>query len=558
MLQDGEVIFAKVWGTRDYRVRLWVEGGEVQGECSCPMGDAYVFCKHCVAVGLAYLEGGTDDVDEEGESASPKAKGRRRKAARPRVTLDDVRRYLAGQNKTKLVEIIVRQATEDDRLRESLFMKVARDRPEGPDVATFREAIDNATDTGGFVDYHSAYGFARGIDEVVTSIADLLEDGHADATIELAEHALARCEDALGAMDDSDGEMTGIIERLGELHHAACVVAKPDPEALARRLFAWELKTDWDTFYGAAEGYADVLGQAGLAVYRKLAQGEWDKVPALGPGQDRRSFGGHRFRLTSIMESLARVDGDVEALVAVKQRDLSSPYHYLQIAEIYKGAKQSNKALEWAENGLKAFPDRPDNRLREFLAAEYHRRKRRDEAMALIWAEFAERPSLETYQLLKQHANRVKQWPTWREKALAHIRQEIAEAKKGLKKGRPRRYMPTNHSTLVEIFLWEKDGNAAWREARAGGCSDRLWMQLARLREKDHPADALEVYKARVDPIVQRTNNEAYREAVRLIRKTRQLSKRLGQTKEFKAYLEAIRATHKRKRNFMKLLDRMK
>ena len=122
-------------------------------------------------------------------------------------------------------------------------------------------------------------------------------------------------------MDDSNGEMTGLLERIQEMHHAACVAAKPDPEELARRLFDWEMMTDWDAFYGAAEAYADVLGKQGLTVYRQLAESAWKKVPNLGPGDDRRSFEGSRFRLTSIMESLARADGDVESLVAVNRVD---------------------------------------------------------------------------------------------------------------------------------------------------------------------------------------------------------------------------------------------
>jgi hypothetical protein len=38
-------------------------------------------------------------------------------------------------------------------------------------------------------------------------------------------------------------------------------------------------------------------------------------------------------------------DGEVDALVAVKSRDLSSPYHYLTIAEIYQKADQADLAL---------------------------------------------------------------------------------------------------------------------------------------------------------------------------------------------------------------------
>lgn len=543
MLEDGGTILAKVKGTQNYKVRLWIEDGEIEGDCSCPMGDGGYFCKHCVAVGLTYLEGSRGTGKTGG--------------AEPAVTLDDVRQYLGQQDTSKLVEIIMRQVMEDDRLCESLLMKVARHGSVGLDIATFRKAIDHATDTGDLVDYQSAYDFARGIEEVVESISALLDEGHAAEVIDLVEHAIARCEDALGEMDDSDGNMSGIMERLGEIHHAACLAAKPDPEALARRLFEWELKTDWDTFYGASEAYADVLGEKGLTVYRRLAQELWDETPQLGPG-DKHRYEHRRFRLTSIMESLARADGDIEAIVAIKSHDLSLPCHYLQIAEIYKEAGRADKALEWAEKGLSDFPQRPDDRLREFLADEYHRRKRHDEAMKLIWAGFEDRPSMSGYKHLKSHADRAGQWSKWRERALETVHKSISSARRKARQERWGWAGNTDHSLLVEIYLWEKDPEAAWSEAQAGDCSDSLWMTMAKLREKDHPADAMKVYKAHIEPIIQRMGNEAYREATDLIRKIRTLMKRLGQGDKFADYLASIRATHKRKRNFMAMLERIK
>jgi uncharacterized Zn finger protein len=47
---------AKVAGTEDYRVKLWTEGDNIGYSCSCPLGDDGEFCKHCVAVGLAWIE----------------------------------------------------------------------------------------------------------------------------------------------------------------------------------------------------------------------------------------------------------------------------------------------------------------------------------------------------------------------------------------------------------------------------------------------------------------------------------------------------------------------
>ncbi len=57
IIENRRDIVAKVMGARRYRVELRVAGNELVGKCSCPMGDDGVFCKHCVAAGLAYLAG---------------------------------------------------------------------------------------------------------------------------------------------------------------------------------------------------------------------------------------------------------------------------------------------------------------------------------------------------------------------------------------------------------------------------------------------------------------------------------------------------------------------
>ncbi|MBI3609118.1 MAG: hypothetical protein HY204_00235, partial [Nitrospirae bacterium] len=53
-------------------------------------------------------------------------------------------------------------------------------------------------------------------------------------------------------------------------------------------------------------------------------------------------------------------------------------------------------------------------------------------------------------------------------------------------------------------------------------------------------------------------NNDVYREAVGLLRKVRALMIRLGHEADFTRYLVSVRAAHKPKRNFMKLLERAK
>jgi uncharacterized Zn finger protein len=576
-------LVATVTGTHDYQVKLWVEHDSLESDCTCPMGEMGEFCKHCVATALIWA----DEVKSASHGRSEtKIKGGAKAGART-GTLDDARAHLERQSKEALIEILLEHALEDKSLRERLLLDAARSNPAGLDLEPYRRAIMDAVKPGGFVDYYEAGAYAHGIRKVTQELHGLLRDGHAAACIDLTEYALKQVERALGQVDDSNGQVGGVLEDLQALHLEACQQAKTDGVKLARRLFKWELESQWEVFYGAAETYRKVFGKEGLAEYRQLAEAEWAKVPALAPPENKEpkragSFPvihklsnadlesaaqyGRRFRITSIVEALVRTTGDVEALVAVKSRDLSSAYSFLKIAEIYHEAGQHDHALEWAERGAHAFPDKTDSRLREFLAEEYHRRHRHAEAMEQVWYLYTDAPNLGTYRQLKEHAVRAagksarkqtEEWSEWRERALRQMRAILDERRKGIKnRGNVSAWCGAgDNSTLVEIYLWEGETDEALKAAEAHGCSDAHWMKLAEALEKPRSSEALRIYRESLEAVIDQKNNRAYEEAVQRIRKIGKLMEQTGHAAEFVDFIGNLRTKHKPKRNFIKFLD---
>ncbi|MBL0161464.1 MAG: SWIM zinc finger family protein [Bryobacterales bacterium] len=544
-LEDGgDCVRAIVRGNQKYHVILAADDEVPEYSCDCPVGSDGAFCKHCVAVALAWMN----------RAAEPsKAVGRRKTEE---LTLVDAGKILQAKDKDTLLRLVLDWAKDDDRLRERLILYAARSA--GPDRAadTVRRAFDNAVSVDGFIPYREATAWARGVDDAIDSIDQLLKDGQAGAVIELCELALQSLLEAVEAIDDSDGHFSMLRDRLQDIHYRACQKARPDPPELARRLFQWEMQSDFDVFFGAAEQYADILGAKGMKVYGELAETEWAKVPARTVKSQRSEWGQH-FRITHIMESLAKASGDVEQLVTVMSHDLSSAHSYLRIAEAYRDARQHENALHWAEKGLKAFPDRTDARLREFVAEQYHRRGRHEEAMKLMWAEFIQQPLLAAYKTLERHANKAGAWPEWRERALAEIRSRIAKAKQKARQPAHSRWMQDegDYSPLVEIFLFEGDPESAWREAQTGGCSDRLWLRLAAAREKANPEDAAPIYMKLAEAAVAATSNGRYEDSVGLLVKAATAMRRIDRSAEFVHQLDALRVKYKIKRNFIKQLE---
>lgn len=436
------------------------------------------------------------------------------------------------------------QVSVNGSLRDELVLKVSKENEIGIDLSAYRKSLRTAFHTGGFVDYDDMYEYSEEIDTELDKLERLLEEGFAPETMQLCECAFELADDAMQECDDSGGYFSAIADRLGALHLEACLLAQPNPSDLARRLFAFELKnSDLDFCAGAAARYKDALGQEGLTEYRRLAEAEWAQSTTKGGAPSRI--------ITSIMESLARADGDLEALIAIKSRTLTSAYHYLDIAEICRKAERSDEALAWAEKGLLAFPKNTDSRLLDFLAEEYHLRLRYDDAYRQYWSQFVDRPDLQQYIKLLDYAKKIHRNREARDEALVFLRTKIQSNKSN------RRDIfgtMSYHSPLVEIFLWEGDLDAAWSEANRNVCSDQLWRKLAAAREIEHPSDAVPVYQRLVESIISQKNNDAYDEATRMVTHIRELLQGMGQQAEFAAYLAELKLRHKPKRNLMKLL----
>lgn len=535
---DGKAVIATVAGSRDYHVRLWREDGDLAWSCTCPVGDTGAFCKHAVALGLAVLAG----AGGAGRDAPP--------------TIDDIRAWLLGKNTAELVEMILTQARDDDRLLQRLSLGVVRERGAGIDPGVWRRALDDAIGHRGFVEYAEAHAYVAGIEDVLDNLDGLLADGHAGTVIALADHAIDALAEALNEVDDSNGEVAGQLHRLKALHLAACHRAAPAPEELAPHLFERELDDEWGVFSGTAAAYADVLGETGLAAFQRLAEAEWSKIPALKPGDSDSGRYGRRYRIRAIMLALA---ADLDAEVAVMERDLSTPYAFLEISQRCKSLDRPDAALDWAERGWSAFADqRPDERLRAFLADAWHERGRHDEAMALVWDGFAATPGFILYQTLKAHADRCDQWPDWRAKALARIREHIAAAGGSAAPplSHPWPMARRGHSELVDIFLWEGDDEAAWQEACAGGCTHQHWLLLAERHAATHPEDALAVYRDQLPVVLPVTGSGDYERAMGFLRRIRDLLAVLGRGDAFLRFIADLRTQHRRKRNFIALLNR--
>ncbi|MGH9844645.1 MAG: SWIM zinc finger family protein [Blastocatellia bacterium] len=537
MAADDGKISALVDGNRSYRVSLRMEARPIGHQCECPEGAAGRFCKHCVAVCLAY-SGVLQDAESSGAATAAGLRG-----------------CLSRMPDAELIELMLGEAMKNERFRERLFLRAARIRGRKPDLNAYSRFLQFAAHAA--VSTDDAGRARTALKEVESSLGNLLEEGFAEEVAALTEEALPLLA-SLPVETLASQELTACLL---SFHHKSYSQLPAEPEELAHRLFNWQMHSlfppEMSVCKGMAPAYCDLLGGRGLTLYQQLIEAEWNRLRSVGETaspEDRAKFA----RLTEMMEDAARRRGDIKSLITIKSHRLNGPIGYLEIARLCKQGGEWELALRWALGGKNLFPVSEAEDLYRFLAAEYEERNEWREALEVLLALFSAKPSLSDYRKMAECARRIGEWDVWRERALSALRQSASASPSRLRRdGKEAKPNQFALAVLVSILLWENDDEAAWQAARQGECDDELLLELANRRTEKHPEDALLIYRRLVTRNVNRKNNYAYRRAIELLHTIGRLMKKRKQRDEFVDYVERLRHQHLAQRNFAKLVDQM-
>ena len=238
--------------------------------------------------------------------------------------------------------------------------------------------------------------------------------------------------------------------------------------------------------------------------------------------------------LGAILDRFAEREGDLDARIAIRRKDLSSG-RYLELARFCFDQGRKDEALIWAREGVWVFEDdRPDERLIDFYAARLAETGEAAEAERVLWAAFERAPSLSLYERLKALAGasgvgRVLDCLGGRTRSGAGHRLNIADLH-------------------VQILMREGMADAAWAAVEAHGASEGVCFTLATSTATTHPRQALTIFAERVERLV--SGGSGYEEAAKLIGEM----SRLRDPSVHARYLQDVKDRHRRKRNFMTLL----
>jgi len=514
---ESDRVLAQVTGSEDYRTVLTGRGNAIDGHCSCPAYVEWGFCKHMVAVGLAANAAGDAEPEEAG-------------------ALSRIRKHLKTKSVDALAEMIVQLAEQDTKLFRKLELAAtALDGDDAGVEARLRKVIDGATRTGSHIDYGSAPHWAAGVEEALEAIESLVSNSRAALALKLAERAIERIQRALGSIDDSDGYCAALLHRVADIHLAAVTAIQPNPIQLARDLFEREMTDEYDVFGGAVGRYEPVLGERGLAEYRRLAEKAWQKLPARSASRANQDLSAEYGQLIGILDFFAERDGDTDARIALRAKELSSSYNYLQLAEFCLQQDRPGDALKFAEEGLWIFEDnRPDQRLLVFTSELLLKMGRESDAVDQLWRAFEKAPTLDLYQRLRKNGG-----DEAHRRAL-QLLENLCHRKRSIGWQNPA-------DLLVKILLQENAHDQAWDTFRKFGASPSTHEQLVQVTEKTHSGEAIAFYTASIEHLVKFGHYEKAAELIARLAGLRPAG-------EQNAHVLSLKVRHGRKRNFMKLL----
>ena len=535
----GNQVTASVRGTDEYIAVLTVgRGSGVIGVCDCPHGKEGFFCKHCVAVGLAFLR----------ETRTSKGKSRQAKAseASQGAQAPSLYAWLDSLSKDALLLLVLDQLVEDEDWRSRLELRAASAAADLDSIAAGLATLLDPADFGdyGYIEEGESRRYAERVRTAAEVVDDLVESGHSGYAVAVAEYAIDLVASAYRYALDPASAVWAAAEDLIASHHAACVAdnadvgSNPDPAGLvaflARRMLAGDDFPDIDV-----ASYRELLGAEDLASLREQLTAAWQQAPA-------------DWKAQRAIENFLRATGDIDALVKVREANLpKNGLGCLEIAKELQAAGRDDEALAWAERGLHMDGNPPAaiGVVTDFVAERYLAAGRAYDAEAVRREAFAAVREQPAYERLRDAAELAGTWTATREWALDLLRADADAARSGrlgIRLG--------TGPVLIDVLTSEGEIDAAW-QAATGVASEAQWLKLADLAAPTRPADALAVYMRQIQPLKQQTGDKAYERMARLLDGARACHVRLGTEATFDMHLRALRADQKRKVKLLRILD---
>lgn len=231
-------------------------------------------------------------------------------ASKKTVGLDN----LAALGAERLAAILVELADSDAEVKRRLRLELAAQQGGDSIAAEIGKRLTALRSARSFIDWQKRRDFVRDLDLQRAMITDRVAPTRPDLALDLMWRFLDLAEPVMGRVDDSSGSVGDVFRLACEDLGVIAVKARPDPVALADRVFAALLANEYGVYDGMVPVMLPALGEAGSAHLKsRLTQVLADRKAG---GRDWRA-GAARWALQDIADG----QGDVDAYIALVPMD---------------------------------------------------------------------------------------------------------------------------------------------------------------------------------------------------------------------------------------------
>ncbi len=323
-------VSAIVSGVTDYGITLHHTARQFEGSCECPASDRFDFCKHCVAVSLAYYY--QTQTNQE-------------IAEQPRE--DKVSAYLKTLTKPELVSELAALIELDSDVKDHWVLK-AELAGGGLSAAEVRKRITKAIP-------YKASGIWR-----FKEVADYFQQAHADlllladaiamqapsSAFKLVVYALQRLEKTLANIDDSNGYRTNTETLLAKLFNK--IVATPHwaQKNKVSELTNLILEPSFNyDIINLPYAQLETIGEQGFDEICKTVEKAWQllELPEERYGDDYHYY----LRLENMLVEQAQDNGNRERELQILERGALHVERCLELVYLCIEYQQFERAEKW-------------------------------------------------------------------------------------------------------------------------------------------------------------------------------------------------------------------
>jgi len=532
--KSGATISADVEGSELYHVALKLTKQGLSGGCNCPASEGIDFCKHCVAVALAYRTQHAKQAQlVEGD------------------TSDRIHAYLETLDKPSLVEMLLSLIENDPVLHQQWSLKA--DAAFGVlDHKALKKRITAALPINrGLFRYSQVSHYFSKAEAVIEQLAEQVPQLPPEKSLALVDYALARMDKALETIDDSGGFRFHCEHLLHTLHIQTVKRLDWPADKLAGYLYEKSFGGEEDRYPPIPDAYLDVLSQASQDAYHERLQQALDALP----NQAATMEWDERYRLIRLRDPLlkrATAAGDLPAILALYQKTLSDEKDCLKAAELCMEYEAWDQVEAWLTYAAKC-ETKNDYRWRlERNRLEIRLKLHRGEVEAAAeqqWGIYQHTQQLEDYLQLVALMEAHQLATDYRQRACDWLLERITHPPEKM----PSFWAQQAKDSLLEIYLFEgrlDDAHALCTEHQV---SAHLLHNLAKALPS--PDARIPLYLRLVRLYVKQTNNQGYRQGIALLKELKKSLETPAQYTAFAQILTQLRSEFKAKRNFIKWLD---